>query len=100
MMCWPNSVCATSGWNCVANSLRAGSSMAATAVVVVRAVTVNPAGAVPTLSRWLIHTCEVSGTPSRSWQLGSVTVSSANPYSPISVLGISPPRCSAISWMP
>ena len=29
-----------------------------------------------------------------------VTVSSAKPYSPTSVLGISPPRCSAISWMP
>ncbi len=43
---------------------------------------------------------DVSGRPSSSSQPGAVTVSSAKPYSPMSVLGISPPRCSAISWMP
>ncbi len=100
MICWPCSVCATSGWNCVAYRPRSGCSIAATAVVPVRAVTTKPSGAVPTESRWLIQTCQVSGRPSSSWQPGAVTVSSAKPYSPMSVFGISPPRCSAISWMP
>jgi len=76
------------------------SSIAATAVVPVRAVTTKPSGAVPTLSRWLIHTWLVSGRSASSEHEGAVTVSSAKPYSPMSVLGISPPRCRAISWMP
>ena len=41
----PSSVCITSGWNCVAYSLRSGHSIAATGQTGVFATTLNPSGA-------------------------------------------------------
>src|SRR5881397_1636814 len=62
----PRGVWATSGWNWTAYRPRAGSSMAATGVDWVRAVTANPAGASVTVSEWLIHTDPSWGRSARS----------------------------------
>ena len=53
----PCSVCITSGWNCTPYSWRLVSSIAATGVAAVRAVTVKPGGAPVTVSPCDIHTC-------------------------------------------
>ena len=50
-------MCITSGWNCTPYSWRLVSSIAATGVAAVPAVTVNPGGAPVTVSPWDIHTC-------------------------------------------
>ena len=53
----PCSVCSTSGWNCTPYSPRSGSSIAATGVAAVRAVTAKPGGATVPVSPCDIQTC-------------------------------------------
>ena len=98
-ICWPNSVCFTSGWNWVAYSLRSGHSMDATGHTGVEDVTVKPSGARLTASRWLIHTvCSmgVALNSALSWSRSMV----AGPYSPISKCETSPPSVAAMIWWP
>ena len=73
--------------------------MAATGEAAVVAVTVNPAGARTTASRWLIHTAWRSGRPCSSTP-GATAVISALPNSAVPVRATSPPSIWASSWWP
>ncbi len=99
----PCSVCMTSGWNCTPYSPRPRSSMAATAVTAVPAVTVKPGGAATAQSPCDIHTCCGLGSPVSSVAAapgGASRSSRVAPYSPIPVLATAPPRPDTMSWNP
>ena len=96
----PNGVWRTSGWYCVAYSLRSAHSIEATGHTSVLAVTTNPSGTRLTASRWLIHTvCSAGVSPYSALAPSSQRVSGAGPYSPFSVWPTSPPSVTAmICW--
>ena len=95
----PFGVCATSGWNCTANSPRSGSSIEAIGIASVRAVTRNPSGARVTASPWLIHTCSSEReVPEQDPGVGHVEL--VPPYSRRPVASTSPPSACAMSWCP
>ncbi len=73
--------------------------MAATGDPAVVAVTVNPAGARTTASRWLIHTGWRSGRPS-SRTPGATAARSVLPNSAAPVRATSPPSIWASNWWP
>lgn len=95
----PCAVCRTSGWNWTPKKPRSRSSMPATGVTSVLAVTVNPDGALLTKSRWDIHTACSCGSPANSMP-GDVTATVAPPYSATSEFSTVPPRACAITWWP
>ncbi len=89
----------TSGWNWMPKR----SSRKATAAYSVLSVTARvriPAGVERTLSPWLIHMTERSGMPSKSGEAGSVTRTSARPYSRAVPGPTRPPRVCAMSCIP
>ena len=95
----PCSVCMTSGWNWTPNSWLRASSMAATGVPWVRAVTVKPGGAAVAVSPCDIQTRCCLGVPVRRVPRASVWRVVA-PYSAAPVRSTVPPRPDTISWKP
>jgi hypothetical protein len=95
----PRGVCATSGWNWTPKSPRTRSSIAATGVVSLAAVPVNPAGGRTTLSRWLIQAVCSEGRSPKS-RLSEPSRTGVLPNSPTPVFATSPPSAAAIACMP
>ena len=94
----PYSLWRTSGWNCVANSLRSAHSMEATGHTSVAAVMTKPLGTRFTASRWLIDTvCSAGVLPYRA--LSPWRTITAGPYSPFSVWPTEPPSVTAIDLL-
>ena len=94
----PCSVCITSGWNWTPNICRLASSMAATGVTPVCAVTAKPGGAAVQVSPCDIQTRCRAGVPasSRPPEVSSVVA----PYSAAPVRSTVPPSSDTISWKP
>ncbi len=106
----PWSVCITSGWNCTPYSLRRGSSIAATGVAAVWAVTAKPGGAATHVSPCDIQTRWRTGRPASRppWSppfpsappSGARASSVVAPYSAALVRRTVPPRPVTMSWKP
>ena len=97
----PRGVCATSGWNCTPQNLRAGAATAAAGQFALSPTTSKPAGSASTRSPWLIQT-GISSPAAKPWNRSPAlfTRTVARPYSRRSAGTTLPPNDSAVSCTP
>ncbi len=98
----PRGVCATSGWNCTPQNLRAGAATAAAGQLTLSPTSWNPSGNASTRSPCDIQT-GISSSGAKPWKrslLLPFTRTVARPYSRRSAGTTLPPNSSAVSWVP